>query len=158
MITPWIEERIDAAKLYVEQGMSCAQIAEALGDTTRNAVCGKLFRLGIQTKNEGGFQKTRRSPRPRKSRILDTAWGSYSSRTKAPQFFDISAAVAEPLHVSFMLLNTKACRWPYGEGPFTFCGCETLDGPYCFAHKMQSIGKGTTSERLAAYAPKEAVA
>jgi len=41
-------------------------------------------------------------------------------------------------HVGFLDLRYRQCRWPYGEGPFTFCGCRTQTelGPYCREHHV----------------------
>lgn len=158
----WTEDRIEKLKQCVDAGMSCAAIAAELGGTTRNAICGKMFRLGLSSKNEFGFQKVKRSPRPRikkqKVSIFATRWGAYDKDTLPPEQIEIADVVAQPLHIPLARLNNITCRWPYGEGPFTFCGCPTTSAPYCEAHTAQSIGKGTTSERLASYAPKEAVA
>ena len=32
-------------------------------------------------------------------------------------------------------LGNSQCRWPHGDGPFTFCGAERVDDPrYCPEH------------------------
>ena len=158
----WTEDRVAALEKYVEQGLSCSQIATELGGVTRNAVCGKMFRIGLKSKNDFGFQPTKRSPRPRvkkqKVSIFATRWGAYDKDTLPPEHVEIEDVVAQPLHIPLARLNNITCRWPYGDGPFTFCGCPTTSAPYCESHTIQSKGKGTTSERLAVYAPKEAVA
>ena len=43
----WTEERVKMLLQLREEGKTSSQIAEALGDTTRNAVIGKIFRLGL---------------------------------------------------------------------------------------------------------------
>jgi GcrA cell cycle regulator len=41
-----------------------------------------------------------------------------------------------PLHVSLLDLQHGQCRYPYGDGPFTFCGCQAEPGrPYCEPHQ-----------------------
>jgi hypothetical protein len=41
----------------------------------------------------------------------------------------------EPRHLSLIELTAETCRWPYGDGPFTFCGHPpAADKPYCAAH------------------------
>lgn len=43
----------------------------------------------------------------------------------------------DPRHLSFAELGPKDCRYPYGDGPFTFCGRPQLDGySYCEGHKF----------------------
>ncbi len=43
----WTEERIAALKSLWEEGLSASQIAARLGGVTRNAVIGKVHRLGL---------------------------------------------------------------------------------------------------------------
>ena len=46
----WTDDRIDTLKTMWEKGMTASQIAEALGDVSRNAVIGKAHRLGLQSR------------------------------------------------------------------------------------------------------------
>jgi GcrA cell cycle regulator len=43
----WTEERVERLKELWSQGMSASEIAQILGDVTRNAVIGKAHRLGL---------------------------------------------------------------------------------------------------------------
>jgi GcrA cell cycle regulator len=161
LITAWTDDRVAILKSHIEQGYTCAQVANILGGTTRNAVIGIMNRRGIHSPNACGLKKTKKVPRPRKQKIsiFATRWGAFDAYTKPPEPVVTTNVVAEPMYVPLARLNNITCRWPYGEAaPYSFCGCATTRAPYCEAHTAQSIGKGTTSERLAAYAPKEAVA
>lgn len=41
----------------------------------------------------------------------------------------------KPLHLNLADLEYGQCRFPFGDGPFTFCGCQTYeDSPYCAEH------------------------
>lgn len=41
----------------------------------------------------------------------------------------------DPLHLSLLDLKQGQCRFPFGDRPFTFCGCAALeDKTYCEAH------------------------
>jgi GcrA cell cycle regulator len=139
-LSPWTEERIVDLKLYAEQGYSCSQIAGLLGNATRNSVVGKLHRLGISTVNQPGGGSRKKNPTPRrsvaKSRVFATRWGASDDHVKPP--LDLSrlrAADLIPLHVSLVQLGASSCRFPYGDGPFTFCGHDTLgQGSYCDQH------------------------
>ena len=44
----WTDDRIDTLRTMWEKGMTASQIAEALGDVSRNAVIGKAHRLGLE--------------------------------------------------------------------------------------------------------------
>ena len=46
----WTDDRIETLKSMWEKGMTASQIAEALGDVSRNAVIGKAHRLGLQSR------------------------------------------------------------------------------------------------------------
>lgn len=43
----WTEDRVDLLKKLWAQGHSASQIAKQLGGVTRNAVIGKVHRLGL---------------------------------------------------------------------------------------------------------------
>ena len=44
----WTEERVEQLKKLWTEGLSASQIAKRLGDVTRNAVIGKVHRLGLE--------------------------------------------------------------------------------------------------------------
>lgn len=50
----WTDERVEKLKELWAEGMSASQIAKALGGVTRNAVIGKVHRLGLS--NRGAAQ------------------------------------------------------------------------------------------------------
>lgn len=42
----------------------------------------------------------------------------------------------KPKHISLFQLTNATCKWPFGDGPFTFCGQPSVTGfPYCAHHK-----------------------
>ena len=43
----WTDERVETLKKLWAEGLSASQIAAALGGVTRNAVIGKVHRLGL---------------------------------------------------------------------------------------------------------------
>ena len=52
----WTDERVELLKKMWGEGQSASQIAKELGGVTRNAVIGKVHRLGLSN-------RTRRAPR-----------------------------------------------------------------------------------------------
>ena len=46
----WTDERIDLLKKLWEEGLTASQIAEELGEVSRNAVIGKAHRLGLKAR------------------------------------------------------------------------------------------------------------
>jgi GcrA cell cycle regulator len=50
----WNDERVDLLKKMWGEGQSASQIAKELGGVTRNAVIGKVHRLGLSNRNGSG--------------------------------------------------------------------------------------------------------
>lgn len=50
----WTDERVETLKTMWAEGKSASQIAKELGGVTRNAVIGKVHRLGLSNRNSGG--------------------------------------------------------------------------------------------------------
>lgn len=125
----WSKERVEVLKKLWAEGLSASQIARTMGDVTRNAVIGKVHRLGLS-----GRATTSRKDRVRRATI------------PKPQ---PKPVVAEPVSVkeatlpggdfaTVMTLNGVMCRWPIGDpgaSDFHFCGNAVEDGgPYCPGH------------------------
>jgi GcrA cell cycle regulator len=50
----WTDERVEQLKKMWGEGLSASQIAKELGGVTRNAVIGKVHRLGLSNRTTGG--------------------------------------------------------------------------------------------------------
>ena len=50
----WTDERVEVLKKMWGEGQSASQIAKELGGVTRNAVIGKVHRLGLSNRTGGG--------------------------------------------------------------------------------------------------------
>lgn len=140
----WTGERIDQLKQLWASGLSCSQIASELGGVTRNAVIGKVHRLGLSGREKKSLLNLqRRGPRkplgPRKPKF------KVFSQPPIPEEFEILDApsiddMAIPLEQRKTLyeLNENTCRFPIGDPQkpdFFFCGdVPFLDHPYCHAH------------------------
>lgn len=61
----WTDERIDVLRTMWLGGSSASQIAVALGDVTRNAVIGKVHRLGLSGRGKPTATATPRTRKPR---------------------------------------------------------------------------------------------
>ncbi|MFV0332825.1 MAG: GcrA family cell cycle regulator [Tropicimonas sp.] len=55
----WTDERVETLKRMWGEGQSASQIAKELGGVTRNAVIGKVHRLGLSNRNGGGNEKAK---------------------------------------------------------------------------------------------------
>jgi GcrA cell cycle regulator len=54
----WTDERVELLKKMWGEGQSASQIAKELGGVTRNAVIGKVHRLGLSNRNSTGAAKS----------------------------------------------------------------------------------------------------
>jgi GcrA cell cycle regulator len=76
----WTEQRIAQMTRLFHEGVSCSQIARQLGGLSRNAVIGKLHRLGLTRPKRAGFasasaQRPRMTPwTPEKVAMLRDLW------------------------------------------------------------------------------------
>jgi GcrA cell cycle regulator len=60
----WTDERVDLLKKMWGEGQSASQIAKELGGVTRNAVIGKVHRLGLSNRSGGGGTAAPSKPAP----------------------------------------------------------------------------------------------
>ncbi len=59
----WTDERVELLKKLWSEGQSASQIAKELGGVTRNAVIGKVHRLGLSNRSASGAAPSKPAPR-----------------------------------------------------------------------------------------------
>lgn len=150
----WTEERVELLKKFWNEGLSASQIAGRLGHgVTRNAVIGKVHRLGLS----GRVTPQRASrPRPRKTRepshpgrpMLPIVGATALKAFPGPEPMMRPEPEPEPIRlvdipkgerVNILMLSDRTCRWPVGDPgteEFFFCGQspKSSGGPYCDYH------------------------
>ena len=139
----WTDERVELLKKLWADGLSASQIAAELGGITRNAVIGKVHRLGLSGRAKSPSSA---SPRPRKTRS-----SGHMMRVSRPAMrgntalaYDYEEAVEPDLveipieqRKTLLQLTEKTCRWPVGDPgstEFFFCGGEANEQTYCTFH------------------------
>ena len=60
----WTDERVELLKKMWGEGQSASQIAKELGGVTRNAVIGKVHRLGLSNRNTSGASEPAAKAKP----------------------------------------------------------------------------------------------
>ncbi len=95
----WTDERVEKLKELWGDGMSASQIAKALGGVTRNAVIGKVHRLGLS--NRGTASTGQSAPEDGKP-VQKPAKPSRTAKVAAEPKDNIAAPAAEvkPLPVA----------------------------------------------------------
>ena len=144
MTAGWTEDRVGAlTKLWLE-GQSASQIAKQLGGgVTRNAVIGKVHRLGLSGR-AAPSQPARATFRPSRPRPAQpTQAPSAPRRIEAVQPRAVVApSVPAPMPdlpgtATVMTLGAHMCKWPIGDPSsteFSFCGRRASEGVYCVEH------------------------
>ena len=129
----WTAERIAQLKSGVGAGLSCSQIANEIG-VSRNAVIGKLNRLGLSRGRGPAAPRVRNGVSVRRPQVLTQRLVLKALFASAPVADDVVSS--EPC--SLLNLAPRKCRWPIGgaaTADFTFCGNTTVDGvSYCAGH------------------------
>jgi len=140
-IETWTAERIDQLKSFVGAGLTCSQIAAEIG-VTRNAVIGKIHRLGLGPgRSEGSASGRPCPPRLRRPR-LQTQRALLRLIADAPSIAGDAAlptaSIESTQRCSLLELAQGQCRWPLsdpGTADFAFCGNAAATGfSYCAGH------------------------
>ena len=159
----WTDERVELLKKLWQDGLSASQIAKQLGGVTRNAVIGKVHRLGLSGR-AAPSQPTRpafKAPRP--ARPAATAMPSAPRRVIAAEPASLPTVAQQPSVPAFraeepgsatvLTLGAHMCKWPIGDPStdgFTFCGRRSSEGPYCGEHARIAYQPQQTKKKAGA--------
>ncbi|MGD9786281.1 MAG: GcrA family cell cycle regulator [Hyphomicrobiaceae bacterium] len=169
----WTDERVELLKKLWSEGLSASQIASRLGSVTRNAVIGKVHRLGLSGRATTSRMKTHRArprnnnatpaKRPAAARSRFASVGNPALR--ALYHPDAEPFVAQEAELDIPLKERKTiqtlaechCRWPIGDpqsADFHFCGKEKVAGlPYCQFHARRAYQPPQSKRREPVEAP-----
>ncbi len=145
----WTDERVEMLRKLWTDGLSASQVAAELGaGITRNAVIGKIHRLGLAER-----AKTASAPRPRVAKaprasqprsgggVHGSLALAFAPHAHVAPRVAIDEEVVIPMseRVTLMELREAMCRWPMGDpttAEFRFCGGKSpaSGGPYCAYH------------------------
>lgn len=143
--SPWTDElRSEVKEMW--RTLSAKDIAIALQKRgyrfTRSSIIGVVHRAGLTLEHKSEERRRRASPPKRERKMRPVLRLVGASSAGGPIFKtvfipDIELAVADivPRNVSLADLGKNECHYPYGDGPFTFCGHPTDRSSYCAGHK-----------------------
>jgi len=138
----WSEDRITTLTSLWLNGLSASQIAKQLGGVTRNAVIGKVHRLGLSGRAQPSrTARLARAPRRAASAPRPRPLARVAPAPARPQ----PAAEGPGLVPSLAALGAHACKWPIGDpkaADFSFCG-RLANGSYCPSHQAAAFQPGT---------------
>lgn len=149
----WTDERVTVLKKLWAEGHSASQIAKQLGGVTRNAVIGKVHRLGLSGRATPSrpVKRPPRLARPKPRFMPETAVAAPAPAAPLSGLPDTpvrperaqSLAPLPPLPMAdgapatILTLRDSMCKWPIGDPAdpkFAFCGRKADCGPYCAEH------------------------
>ncbi len=160
-VMSWTEERVELLRKLWDSGLSASRIAaELAGGVTRNAVIGKVHRLGLsgrvkpQASNAARARpklpgQVARPQMPQRAMPMpmrgNTALALQTRPMPVPQARDATGNNVVPMaeNVTIMELRESMCRWPVGDpasAEFRYCGGRAPigDGPYCSYHSRMA--------------------
>ena len=135
----WTVDKIGKLKQLWGKGNTASQIAQIIGDVTRNAVIGKANRLNLSNKilpkssvsASNVFYKEKSTGVPKRERKV-----KFKSLIIEKDF-----EPENPLQLEE--LNDNTCKWPTGhpnESNFYFCGRKSLEKfSYCKLHMLYAF-------------------
>ena len=144
----WNDERVELlSKLWLE-GRSASQIAAELGlGVTRNAVIGKVHRLGLSGRVKmpmpvaTGRLRARSAAKTEEAvsvAPIEPALKALDAAAGAPARPGADVVIPFSTRVTIMDLRDTMCRWPLGDPTsvdFRYCGSRSGPlGPYCEEH------------------------
>ena len=143
----WTDERVELLKKLWADGLSASQIAAELGGITRNAVIGKVHRLGLSGRAKSPSSAAPRQRKARPASMLRVSRPTMRGNTALAQAFEyepepepevIDNIIPIGQRRTILELTENTCRWPIGDpgsADFFFCGGGTTAGlPYCAYH------------------------
>jgi GcrA cell cycle regulator len=155
MPADWSHERVAMLEKLWAEGETAEAIASRLGDVSRAAVLGKIFRLRldadtpVSTAAKPANQTTRQTDAKRVDATAPERRRRGGKRDASPE--KQTPAEKTPAHTrgkSLLELRNESCRWPYGKpgtARFHFCGASGADlengMPYCTQHAQRAYVK-----------------
>jgi len=153
----WTDERVETLKKLWGDGLSASQIAKHLGGVTRNAVIGKVHRLGLSGRAAPSRPARRPAARPATPRAAKPAMAKAAQAEAKPAAAASAASPAREIqprapmtapaeakrmpngeYATVLTLREGMCKWPIGDpsdNEFRFCGRRSgLGTAYCDAH------------------------
>ena len=155
-VITWTDDRVENLKKLWQEGLSASQIAGRLGGVTRNAVIGKVHRLGLagrattsrpklhRPRRPAAATQKRLTAKPRFAQTGNTAFRALyqgDAEPYTPQFEELVIPEKERKYIT--TLTDSCCRWPIGDpqhADFHFCGKGKVTGlPYCEFHARRAF-------------------
>ncbi len=137
----WTDERVELLTKLWTDGLSASQVAKQLGGVTRNAVIGKVHRLGLSGRakpSQPARRKAKRAPAKLRPAVLPKIARPKRAVPTAPSIPVGAKPLPSGEFATILTITEHMCKWPIGDpatSSFRFCGRGTeKTDPYCKAH------------------------
>ncbi|MEJ0060232.1 MAG: GcrA family cell cycle regulator [Terricaulis sp.] len=156
----WTEERVNSLRKLWAEGLSASQIAKQLGGVTRNAVIGKVHRLGLAGRATPS-RPAKRPVRAARPRVISPTAPRLRPASTMPM---VVIPQLEPLRfedgkaANVLTLSESMCKFPIGDptdADFAFCGRGSAGGPYCADHARLAYQPSQARKRRQSEQPDE---
>ena len=136
----WDNNKTNLLKKYWTEGFTASQIAQKIGNVTRNAVIGKAYRLNLEARAIS--KKSSATTKAKSENITEIKQEKISRKARFKSLLlDPNFEPENPKKLSELTDDT--CRWPIGhpyEEKFYFCGRKPLEKfPYCKLHVLYAF-------------------
>lgn len=165
----WTDERTDVCVKMWGDGHSASEIAMKLGGVSRNAVIGKVYRLGL-IRDEAAVHRFRHGQRPKKVKTEQRTRPTRVAKPRAPKAHNnlvahnaaqrqrskpgkdyvkvapivVDATLAKP----WLERRFGECAYPIsGEGADTFSCCQPTEATYCKGHAAAMFWRPTETAK-----------
>ena len=144
----WTPEKVGKLKKLWGNGNTASQIANIIGDVTRNAVIGKAHRLNLATKSVPRNVTIKQN---QQNLVTNSLNGRKTRKSKFKSLL-IDKDFEPENPKSLEQLDNGICRWPIGhpdEPSFYFCGRKSMsDFSYCKLHVLYAFQPKNKKEDL----------
>ena len=156
----WTDEKVEKLKELWTKGHTASQIAEVLGDTTRNAVIGKAHRLSLEARATSRKTTSKVATKNREHIVKTDVKISKLGRKAKFKALLLDKSFEQENPKKLEELTDETCRWPIGHPPeenFYFCGRTSLkEFSYCKLHLLYAYQpKGKKEEVTEKEEPSE---
>lgn len=151
----WTKEQDDLLRRFWGDGLSASQTAAEIGGVTRNAVIGRVHRLGLSGRvKKAPASSTPRTYRPRARAYISRADIHAERITRRLSSASEPTVIDDEIPIwqrkTIFELEAGDCRWIVGESSSPdhfYCAGEAIEGSsYCWPHHCRAC-RGMTQER-----------
>lgn len=151
----WTDELVVTIKRLWKEGHSATGIAATIGGFSRNAVMGKIHRLGLNRTREFPCNKARPPKKIRRPRLPKPAPPVKAEAVRLPPNLEAIRRLepvknADGQYVTVLRLESWQCRFPIGDpkkpGMF-FCARPCGEHVYCADHRRLCYQPGAPKKR-----------